>query len=64
MTEKEKMVAKLYQRAVARVEKLVAEGKGLTAARNMVSAKFGIDYSLLVKKTMHLSPKAQNTAAE
>lgn len=60
VSEKEKF----YQRAVKSVERLVAAGTGLTQARNIVAAKFGIGGNKIIEITMHLSPKAQNTAAE
>lgn len=52
------MQAKLNQRAVKMVEKLVADGMQLTHARNMARAKFGIGNKTIIDLTMHLSPRA------
>lgn len=55
VSEKEKM----YQRATKMVEKLVADGLTLTNARNRACEKFGIGQRIIVKRTMHLSPRAK-----
>lgn len=59
VSEKEKM----YQRATKMVEKLVAEGMTLTHARNRACEKFGIGQRIILKRTMHLSPRANKEQA-
>jgi hypothetical protein len=60
VTEKEKF----YRRAVKSVERMVAEGTGLTQARQLVAMKFGIGYANVVNLTLHLSPRAQEQASD
>ena len=49
-SEKEKM----YEKLVKKVEKLVAEGMTITAARTAVSAQTKISYPTIVKITKNL----------
>jgi hypothetical protein len=53
VSEKEK----LYQKAIAYVEKMMAEGQTITRAREMATVKFGISNPTMIKMTMHLSSK-------
>lgn len=49
-TEKEKM----YEKAIKMVEGMLAEGVGLTKARQAVAVKTGICYPKMVRLTKHL----------
>lgn len=51
MTAKEK----LYRKIIAMVEKAIADGKSITAARYEVSGKSGVSYPKVVDLTKHLS---------
>ena len=59
VSEKEKMMERLNQRAIKMVEKLVEDGEQLTHARNKVREKFGFSNKTIVDLTMHLSPRAK-----
>lgn len=57
MTAKEK----LYKKTVELVERLVSEGKSLTASRLEASSKMGLCYPTVFRITKHLSAGAKET---
>lgn len=57
MSEKVSAKEKLYRKAIAYVEKMVADGNKITTARNMASVKFGISVPTIIRMTKHLSSK-------